>query len=238
MLPPELSTGSSASQGPWSGVLMDVPTVIPSRASGLTETGGQGSTAIGGGATSKAGVGLKESLSDSEKVALLLHTLQAERDQFVLKHQCLVEQHEAEVHSFKSKGKSPAVQKNGGSVGSACPVAAVDPGNSSPASIPLSSPVPPLASPTLPLQVGQSTSGSSGTLAMPTSSVSTSETLAVTMQPAPAAHDPTVEKVIAAVVVASDPGIRGLLGGVVIFGHPTSPNAWYISSCNWGVKFM
>ncbi|KAF9512875.1 hypothetical protein BS47DRAFT_1461508 [Hydnum rufescens UP504] len=66
-------------------------------------TRGQGSSAGGGGTSSKASVTLKDSLSELEKVAVLLRTLQAECDQFVLERQRLVEQHEAELRSVKSK---------------------------------------------------------------------------------------------------------------------------------------
>ncbi|KAF9515930.1 hypothetical protein BS47DRAFT_1391246 [Hydnum rufescens UP504] len=126
MLPPELSTSGPASRVPRPGVVTDAPTVIPPRIPGLAAPGGQGSSAGGGGTSSKASVTLKDSLSELEKVVVLLRTLQAECNQFVLERQRLVEQHEAELRSVKSKVKSSATQKS--------------------ASLPLSSPIPPLTS--------------------------------------------------------------------------------------------
>ncbi|KAF9503925.1 hypothetical protein BS47DRAFT_1369167 [Hydnum rufescens UP504] len=183
MLPPELSTSGPASRVPRPGVVTDAPTVIPPRIPGLAAPGGQGSSAGGGGTSSKASVTLKDSLSESEKVAVLLRTLQAERDQFVLGRQHLVEQHGAELRSVKYKVKSSATQKS--------------------ASLPLSSPIPPLTSPTLPGRSGQSGSGAVGALTEVNPLVLPLEAVAAVTQPCLTVHDPAVEKVIAAVTAAS-----------------------------------
>jgi hypothetical protein len=134
MLPPELSASGPTSRGSRPGVVLDVPTVVPPRAQGLLLPGGQVYPALGGVGPSKALAGPKEGLSDSERVAVLLQTLQAKREQFALERQRMVEQHEAEVRSAKSKGKSPASQKRASTPVSR-PAATTEPTSSAQASL-------------------------------------------------------------------------------------------------------
>jgi hypothetical protein len=169
-------------------VLTDVPTLVPPKVTiASLEPLGKTSDKGGSGAPAKVVLGLSEGASDADKVAFLLHTVQAECDQFATECQQVAEKHEAEIRNLKAR-----VESSSGT--NLCPSASLSvplPGSVASSSLsPLSSlPLPPHGAGLSVQAVGSVVTSQGGPPA---------DELTV-----PVDHDWTLEKVVMAVVAAS-----------------------------------